>query len=713
MAYQSLYRRYRPQRFAELRGQEHLVRALQHAVSTETVGHAYLFSGPRGTGKTSTARILAKVLNCANPIDGEPCGVCDSCVAVEQGSSFDVHELDAASNNGVEAIRELINKASMGTPGRTKVYILDEVHMLSTPASNALLKTLEEPPAHVVFVLATTDPQKVLPTIRSRTQHFDVRLLSADELTALAEFIIDDAGLEVPPGAVDYVVRVGAGSARDMESALDQVVAAGGIPDDSDALDELVEALCERDTGRAMLAVEAAIAGGRAPRMLGEMLIGRLRDVFLASMKSDLARLPDRDRQRVTEQAGRLGPAGATRALEVLGEAFVGIQDAPDQRIPLEVALVRLTRPELDTSVAALADRVTLLEQGAPRPAGTSPASSAGAAATPADSSTSAEAARADVRAGSGPEASTAPTSDDPASDAEAESAGGAGPAEPPAAAGGEDAPSDEGDQAVSAGAGDGRPASSAREMLQAKKQARGGPSDRPTAPRRPTSADAGPTGTGQPTYTPPTSPEPAPTEPTATEPAPTGAKPGRPLDGVDYEAQPLIEASVPEAPVTVAADRTASELAGTADAAPTGGAGTGLPSRDELIAAWDGSILASLPPRAKAFFSGGRFLEVTDRAAVFGLPNAIHMQKCENGRTDVEAALSAHFGRRVALQLAVDDDSPLPSAPAPGAPPAPAPVDEHDEIDLAELVDATDVGSSSVDRVRELFPGAELVDPA
>src|SRR4051794_7708179 len=254
MAYQSLYRRYRPQRFSELRGQEHLVAALQNAVRDDRVGHAYLFSGPRGTGKTSSARILAKVLNCENPIDGEPCGVCESCVAVEQGTSFDVHELDAASNNGVEAIRELIAKTAMGTPGRTKVYILDEVHMLSTAASNALLKTLEEPPPHVVFVLATTDPQKVLPTIRSRTQHFEVRLLSSEELAGLAEFIIADAELDVPPGTVDHVVRAGAGSARDMESALDQVVAAGGLPDDGEALDELVEALCERDTGRALIA---------------------------------------------------------------------------------------------------------------------------------------------------------------------------------------------------------------------------------------------------------------------------------------------------------------------------------------------------------------------------------------------------------------------------------------------------------------------------
>src|SRR3954454_5247442 len=248
MAHQSLYRRYRPQRFAELRGQEHLVRALQHAVQTDTVGHAYLFSGPRGTGKTSTARILAKVLNCENPVDGEPDGTCDSCLAIEHGTSFDVHELDAASNNGVDAIRELVAKASLGTPGRTKVYILDEVHMLSQGASNALLKTLEEPPDHVVFVLATTDPQKVLATIKSRTQHFDLHLLPAADLEALVDDVVKDAGLDLSPEGRDHVLRVGGGSARDTLSALDQVVAAGGVPDDVSVLDELVEALCERDT---------------------------------------------------------------------------------------------------------------------------------------------------------------------------------------------------------------------------------------------------------------------------------------------------------------------------------------------------------------------------------------------------------------------------------------------------------------------------------
>ncbi|MHB1785641.1 MAG: DNA polymerase III subunit gamma/tau, partial [Acidimicrobiales bacterium] len=225
--FQSLYRRFRPQRFEEVRGQDHVTVTLRNAVRSATVAHAYLFSGPRGTGKTSTARILAKALNCEAPEDGEPCGRCDSCRLVTKGSSFDVHELDAASNNGVEAMRDLVSRVALGTPGRWKVYIVDEVHMLSTAASNALLKTLEEPPAHVVFVLATTDPQKVLPTITSRTQHFEFRLLSGEVLSGLVADVSAAAGLDVPVAAQDLAVRRGHGSARDALSVLDQVAAAG------------------------------------------------------------------------------------------------------------------------------------------------------------------------------------------------------------------------------------------------------------------------------------------------------------------------------------------------------------------------------------------------------------------------------------------------------------------------------------------------------
>ena len=238
--WKSLYRRYRPQRFGEVRGQDHVTRTLRNEVRDGRVTHAYLFSGPRGTGKTSTARILAKALNCAAPVDGEPDGTCASCVAIAEGSSLDVHELDAASNNGVDAMRDLVSRAALGTPGRWKVYIVDEVHMLSAPASNALLKTLEEPPGHVIFVLATTDPQKVLPTIRSRAQHFEFRLLPTELIAEHLRWVADDAKLDLSPADLDRVARRGHGSARDALSVLDQVAAAGGLEDEAEAADEVI-----------------------------------------------------------------------------------------------------------------------------------------------------------------------------------------------------------------------------------------------------------------------------------------------------------------------------------------------------------------------------------------------------------------------------------------------------------------------------------------
>ena len=363
MAHQSLYRRYRPRRFGELRGQDHVVRVLRNAVREDRVGHAYLFSGPRGTGKTSSARILAKVLNCEQPLDGEPCGRCASCLAVEAGTSFDVHELDAASNNGVENIRELIERASYTTAGRHKVYILDEVHMLSRAAEAALLKTLEEPPPHVVFVLATTDPQKVSPTIRSRTQHLEFHLLPADELEAHVRWIVADAGLDVSDEAVEAVLHMGAGSARDTLSALDQIVAAGGVAPELMPLDALVEGLIEADTGQALAALAAAVHGGRDPRALAEELIAHLRDGFLSLVAPALAQLPDRRLEIVRDQAQRLGLANTVRAMEVLGEMLVELRHAPDPRVLLDVALVKLTNVDADTSSAALLARIEKLER--------------------------------------------------------------------------------------------------------------------------------------------------------------------------------------------------------------------------------------------------------------------------------------------------------------------------------------------------------------
>jgi DNA polymerase-3 subunit gamma/tau len=363
LPYQSLYRRFRPQRFDEVRGQEHVCLALCNAVRDGRVSHAYLMSGPRGTGKTSTARILAKALNCAAPVDGEPCGVCASCVEIARGTSLDVHELDAASNNGVDAMRELVSHAALGTPGRWKVYIVDEVHMLSTAASNALLKTLEEPPAHVVFVLATTDPQKVLPTIRSRTQHLEFRLLGPDNLAELLRDVRKAAGLDVDDGSLDLAVRRGRGSARDALSALDQVASGGVVDDDGVVILELAESLAERDAGRALAAVEQASAAGRDPQRLAVELADTVRQAFLSIVAPDLVTLVEAEREPVAALARRIGLPGVVRALEVLGSAQVGMRDVPDARIHLEVALVRLTHPEADDTPAALLERIERLEQ--------------------------------------------------------------------------------------------------------------------------------------------------------------------------------------------------------------------------------------------------------------------------------------------------------------------------------------------------------------
>jgi DNA polymerase III subunit gamma/tau len=361
--YQSLYRRYRSKTFAELLGQPHVNATLLNAIRNDRVGHAYLFSGPRGTGKTSTARILAKALNCYDLRDGEPCGTCASCVAVDAGTSFDVHEHDAASNRGINEIRAILDSVHLATPGRTKVYILDEVHMLTKEAEAALLKTLEEPPPNVVFVLATTDPQKVNATIISRTQPLTFHLLPMDVLDAHVRHVIADAALSVDEPTIAAVLRAGGGSARDTLSALEQAAAAGGLSDDAGAVDEIIDALAERDTGRVLAAVATCVLSGRDPRALTEALVAQLRDHFLALMAPQLVQLPPDALDRIVARAKALGAASTVRAVEVLGTTLVDLRTAPDPRLLLDVALIRLTRPELDPSPAALLDRIERLER--------------------------------------------------------------------------------------------------------------------------------------------------------------------------------------------------------------------------------------------------------------------------------------------------------------------------------------------------------------
>jgi len=363
----ALYRRFRPGRFAELRGQDHVVRALQGAARNGRIVHAYLFSGPRGTGKTTTARILAKALNCEHPLDGDACNECASCVAITKGSSLDVVELDAASNNGVDDVREITAGAWHGTPGRWKVYIVDEVHQLSKSASAALLKTLEEPPSHVVFVLATTDPHKVLPTIRSRTQHLEFRLIAGDTLSTLLHDVQGAAGLDVDEGTIEAAVRLGRGSARDALSALDQLIATGSLIDTLPRFDDLLDALERGDTAAAIRSLALLLREGWDPEQLAESFVGDVRQVFLLQVAPDVADAVDTDRQRLVDWGTRLGLARTVRILETVGRAMREMKSAPDKVVVLEVALVRLARPDLDHSIEALDERLTRLERGASR----------------------------------------------------------------------------------------------------------------------------------------------------------------------------------------------------------------------------------------------------------------------------------------------------------------------------------------------------------
>jgi DNA polymerase-3 subunit gamma/tau len=565
VAYQSLYRRYRSQRWSELKGQDHVSQTLRNAVRDGRVAHAYLFSGPRGTGKTSSARILAKALNCPNQDDGEPCGTCESCVGITEGRSLDVMELDAASNRGVDAMRELVSRAALGTPGRWKVYIVDEVHMLTTDASTTLLKTLEEPPGHVIFVLATTEPQKVLPTIRSRTQHFEFRLLPLDLLTQHLKWVAADAGLDVPAEVIDLVARRGKGSVRDALSVLDQVAAAGGIDHHAPSVGEFVEALCDRDAARALAAVAERCGAGHDPRQVATDVLERLRQALLVSVSRSLVGLPDDEVDAVEAEAHRLGRAATVRAMELLGQTLVDMREAPDPRVLLEVALVRLCRPELDASPGALLERIERLERAlAGRPA----APPATAAAAPA-----------------------------------------AAPPPPPA-----------GEPAASG------PAAGARLALGGVRSA-----SKPVAP-----AAAAPAGA----------------------PAPPRADP--PTD-------------VP------------------------------LPSRDELTLAWGDSVLLGLSQRAKARFRVGRFVASEGETATFALPNAIHRDRCEEVRVEVEAALGAHFGRPVALRLITEEQAPSAAVPPP-------PDDESIDLDDLEDAPASEL-RSPLDHVLSTFEGATVVE--
>ncbi|MFI2365531.1 DNA polymerase III subunit gamma and tau [Promicromonospora sp. NPDC019610] len=398
----ALYRRYRPETFAEVIGQDHVTGPLMQALRSGRVNHAYLFSGPRGCGKTTSARILARTLNCAkntpeSPID-TPCGECPSCVELARGGpgSLDVVEIDAASHNGVDDARDLRERATFAPArDRYKIFILDEAHMVTPQGFNALLKIVEEPPPHIKFIFATTEPDKVIGTIRSRTHHYPFRLVPPDVLSPYLEQICGAEGIEVGGGVLPLVTRAGGGSVRDSLSVMDQLIAGatGGVVDydlavgllgftHATLLDDVVDALAARDGGSIFRVVDQIIATGHEPRRFVEDVLERLRDLIVIAVSGDAAdavlrAVPSDQLERMRIQAGRLGVAELSRAADLVNVALTEMTGATSPRLHLELLCARLLLPGADDGAAGLAARIDRLERGGIVASGTAPAGAA------------------------------------------------------------------------------------------------------------------------------------------------------------------------------------------------------------------------------------------------------------------------------------------------------------------------------------------------
>lgn len=380
MSYVALYRKWRPDTFDEVKGQDHIVTTLRNQIKNDRLGHAFLFCGTRGTGKTSIAKIFAKACNCEHPVDGSPCNECASCRAISDGSSLNVIEIDAASNNGVDNIRQIREEVAYPpTEGKYKVYIIDEVHMLSPGAFNALLKTLEEPPSYVIFILATTESHKIPITISSRCQKYDFRRIPVDVISDRLEELMDREGLDADKKAIDYIAKSGDGSMRDALSILDQCVAfnlgqkltydnvletIGAV--DIDTFARLLECVLESDVEHAIDVVDEVVWQGRELGRFVNEFTWFLRNILvvkLSSAEGDRLDMTKENLERIREISGHMEESTIVRYINVFSDTAASIKYSSQKRIVLEMAVIKLCRPQMEVDTTSLIERVRMLEK--------------------------------------------------------------------------------------------------------------------------------------------------------------------------------------------------------------------------------------------------------------------------------------------------------------------------------------------------------------